>query len=116
MARLLKKTVPGPWKNRDLDVTALQKLLAVSDKVKVSGGIVKNIVLRLPTEKGFALYLVTKQKPLTLADIPFAVSYEGGQNFGPSKVTDEYIKGLTVKRIITMETGRRLARDLFPKA
>ena len=59
MARLLKKTVPGPWKNRDLDVTALQKLLAVSDKVKVSGGIVKNIVLRLQTEKGFVKVVMT---------------------------------------------------------
>ena len=48
MAKLLKKPAPGPWKDPDLDVSALGKLIATSDQVKVDKGIVKDIVLRLP--------------------------------------------------------------------
>ena len=117
MAKLLKKPAPGPWKNPDLDVSALGKLIATSDQVKVDKGIVKDIVLRLPAEKGFALYLVTKQRPLTIAHIPYRVSYNGMPPGSiPAKVPNSYIEGLTVERIIAMEMGRRLARILFPKA
>src|SRR4051812_791830 len=77
MARLDPNPYPFPdWECYD-DIyegfaaqdAAMQELMAASDALPE--GTIKGTVLRFPVADGYAVYVVTKEKPLTIAWVPY---------------------------------------------
>lgn len=85
MAKLLKTSLQLP----DIDYTAkrmagfdahmaeMDRLQDVSNAIDLSGGVVdtKGAIMSFPVADGSAVYIVTRDKPLTLQHIDFGDSY-----------------------------------------
>lgn len=107
MARLMTKSyklLDNPpedaYKRADAEYDAVLKLL--SQDLPPAGRIL-GTVLRFSVADGYAVYIVVKEKPLTLQYIPFGDCYT---------IPAAYIRGLTREDIVDMIEGERAWRKL----
>lgn len=106
MAKLEKFRYPWPWrdemdgkphpkvdweKKMKDEHEALENLLRVSSKLKPDQ--VVGAVLRWPRGDGYAFYIVTKEKPLTLQWVPYSDAWQ---------VETALIKGLSKADVVGM--------------
>lgn len=105
MAVLDKKPYPFPapdrqWSRRGPQDAAMEKLQDISNALR-PGQIVGGLV-SFPAADGYAIYVVTKEKPLTLAHVPFGDGWT---------VSDAHIRGLRRSDIeVLLERSRAMQR------
>ncbi len=93
----------GDWqKDMDAECTALEALQAKADAIPP--GQIVGALIRFPRGDGYALYVVTKEKPLTLQWVQF------GDRWQTEYIT---IRGLRRADVQHMVDGERKMRDLF---
>lgn len=101
MAKLEKSSYPGNWggeeEQAELDKIWNKSLALPADQI-LEG------VLRFPVADGYAFYVVTKEKPLTVQWVPF-----GDQWSAP----DPLIRGLNRNDVEQMLHRERKLKELF---
>ncbi len=109
MARLDDKPIPGDWSfSTDTDYFArtseqLEALREKSKNVDLKTTIV-GVVVNFPIADGYAWYVVSKERPLTLQHIPFCDAWQ---------ITPAHLRGLGKSDIVDMETRARVFAELF---
>lgn len=104
---------PTPWYDQDPKITwqegkkeedaAMAKLQRAND-VAVQTGRLKGCTLKWQRGDGWALYVVTKERPLTLAWVPFGDCWQ---------VEYPLIKGLDTADVREMVENQRRIEELF---
>jgi len=111
MAKLDTQTIPGPWDNGiDADweahfkaeSAALQELRERA--ASLPEGEVVGAFLSFPVADGFAHYVVTKARPLTVAHVPFGDGY---------RVAPMMIRGMRKSDVLAMVKRERAYARLF---
>lgn len=116
MARLAKYALKGfpdaDWEKPedmkkvfDAQDAAMKKLQETSDALR--GDEVVGGVLKFGRGDGYAIYVVTKEDPLTLTHVPYCDAYA---------VEAALIRGLTRKDVLRMLKADRSMAKLFSKA
>ena len=105
MAKLRGAVIGWEQKENEeiLDYYKRQDKLLANLESKAVKGVVVNSVLQFQIADGYALYLVVKEKPLTLDHIPYGDSYE---------IDDAHIRGLNLSDVKSM-IGRMVIPDMF---
>jgi hypothetical protein len=109
MAKLDPEPVPGfAWNiegGRQYFERTKKKLQELIDKAsQLRDQQVVGAVLRFPIADGYAFYLVTKERPLTLKHIPVGDAWE---------IPDAHMRGLTKKDILLHAKRERRLAELF---
>ena len=111
MAQLDKKTAPGDFSHRPgetFDVyfnrtsAEFKKLSDVSDNLKP--GEIVGAILRFPCADGYAVYRVSKERPLTLQHVPYGDAWH---------VDPALIRGLRRADVERMVEQHRRLQSIF---
>lgn len=98
-----------PIKNgMDEQNKAFEKLQVTSDSINYTApnASLKGALLQFPAADGYAIYVVTKDKPLTLGHVNFCDGYT---------ISAAHLRGLNRQDILNMLHQRKLMKDLFSK-
>lgn len=93
MDALTKGTESGPPLASEHETEAAELGRLMSESAKLPTGEIVGGVLALPYADGYAYYIVTKAKPLTLRWIPYCDAWQ---------VPDVYIRGLRLEDVRSM--------------
>lgn len=108
MAKLDSKRPEGNWElgNTGNIFEEQERLLAELEKVSSSlnGNDVVGAIIRFPIADGYALYRVTKEKPLTIQHIPFGDAWS---------IDSAYIRGLRLVDVKALISRERRLRKIF---
>lgn len=110
MATLAKKQCPGDWTNMDNMDELMRPLQEASNKIDARGARTNKLIslvgalIQFPFADSYAMYRVTKDKPLTLQHVPY---YDAWQ------ISAAHIRGLRRGDVVKMLFGdQELARVL----
>lgn len=116
MAKLANKPVDGPWNNESGDwersyaaaTKRLEELQSVSAAIDCGNPDVSLVgaLVQFQVADGYAVYVVTKDSPLTLAHVPFGDCWT---------IPAAHIRGIERSDVIAQLSRAKAFREIFAK-